>query len=79
MIQGSSGGKLGTYCLIVLMVVEPSLLTCLGPQVARTVLLGARRSAGRVLVAFLKTRFWGATPRPYPSALSRALGRFSHP
>lgn len=32
MIQGSRVGKLGTYCLIVLMVLETSLLPCLGPK-----------------------------------------------
>lgn len=53
MIQGSRVGKLGTYCLIVLMVVEPSLLTCLGPQEARTVALWgqavSRQGAGGLL------------------------------
>ena len=37
MIWGSRVGKLGTYCLKVLMVIETSLLTCLGPREARIV------------------------------------------
>lgn len=37
MIWGSGVGKLGTYCLKVLMVIETSLLTCLGPREARIV------------------------------------------
>lgn len=79
MIQGSRVGKLGTHCLMVLRVVEPSLLTCLGPPWQPELLpSGARQSAGRVLEAW-NTKFWGATPRPYQRVLSRALGRFSHP
>lgn len=49
MIQGSRVGKLGTYCLIVLTVLETSLLPCLGPKKPELQPLGARQLAGRVL------------------------------
>lgn len=79
MIQGSRVGKLGTYCLIVLMVLETSLLPCLGPRKPEVQPLSARQSAGRVLGVFWNTKLGAISSGPYRRVLSRALGRFSHP
>ena len=67
---GEAGwGKLGTYYLNVLMALETSLLTCLGPQEARLVAPWCQAVSrwgvvGRVgrLGVFWNTKFWGAIP-----------------
>lgn len=82
---GEAGwGKLGTYYLNVLMALETSLLTCLGPQEARLVapwcqavsrwgVVGKGWEAG----SFLEYQVLGS--HSYQRVFARVLGGISHP
>lgn len=76
---GKQGRELGTYCLKVLMSVETSLLSCLGPHEARicSPLVPDSRQVGGGWELSGIPKFWGASPsRPFRRVLSRAG---SHP